>query len=63
MNNAITFQRKTEAKMLQNKLTEDELLKETLREVPTVEYIPSKNAIVVPRSLLMEPFIENGYPR
>ncbi|CAG9770513.1 unnamed protein product [Ceutorhynchus assimilis] len=59
---AMGFQKKIEERMLLNTLPEAVYLKETLKNVPSVRYIPSKNIIVVPRSLTMEPIFENGYP-
>ncbi|KAL1516794.1 hypothetical protein ABEB36_000651 [Hypothenemus hampei] len=59
----LTLQRRIEEKLLQNTMPEGVFLKELFHEEPQVRYLPSKNTIVVPRSLLVDPYFEVGYPR
>ncbi|XP_050300559.1 protein gone early [Anthonomus grandis grandis] len=63
MRNAIVFENKLQEVMLLNHLPEGVYLDEILKEEPKIRFIPSKNAVVVPRSLLMEPAFDDGYPR
>lgn len=46
-----------------NSLPQGVFVKEVLKELPKVRYIPSENAISIPRALVMEPFVEDGYPK
>ncbi|XP_048525943.1 protein gone early isoform X2 [Dendroctonus ponderosae] len=60
---SIPLTRKVDERLLMNSLPQGVLIKELLKDVPKVRYIPSENAIIIPRALVMEPFVEDGYPR
>ncbi|XP_066139998.1 protein gone early [Euwallacea fornicatus] len=60
---AITLRRRIEEKMLLNALPEGIVLRELMAETPQIKYIPSKNMVVIPRSLVVEPLFEDGVPR
>ncbi|CAG9821764.1 unnamed protein product [Phaedon cochleariae] len=61
--NHLKSKKKLEEKMLNKASEEDTILSYALAEVPKVEYSPSDNAVIIPRSLLVEPFFDEKYPR
>ncbi|KAG5881500.1 hypothetical protein JTB14_001644 [Gonioctena quinquepunctata] len=60
--NGIQFQKKLEERRLNKAPVEDSFLGYALAEEPKVEYSPSDNAVIIPWSLLTEPFFEKDYP-
>ncbi|KAF7270096.1 hypothetical protein GWI33_016897 [Rhynchophorus ferrugineus] len=60
--NAMIFRTSLEEKLLTKSLTGGDFLAEYLRETPAVRYVASKNQVIVPRSLLSEPFFSEAFP-
>ncbi|KAJ8977685.1 hypothetical protein NQ317_000449 [Molorchus minor] len=60
--NGMNFQKRLEDKLLSNKSPEATIMSYILLDVPKVTYSPSDHAILIPRSLLTEPFFETNYP-
>lgn len=60
---ALGLRRRIEEKILLSSLGEGVLLKEMFVVPPRVGYVPSMNTVTVPRSLMIEPYSDNGYPR
>lgn len=60
---ALGLRRRIEEKMLLNSLGEWVLLREMFVAPPRVGYVPSMNTVTVPRSLMIEPYSDGGYPR
>lgn len=60
---ALGLRRRIEEKMLLNSLEEGMLLRELFVAPPRVGYVPSMNTVTVPRSLMIEPYSDSGYPR
>lgn len=60
--NAMLFKKAIEERMLVKSLVMGGFLKEYLKETPQVQYLASKNQVIVPRSLLTEPYYEDGFP-
>ncbi|XP_060534596.1 protein gone early isoform X2 [Cylas formicarius] len=61
--NSVEFQKKVEQKMLLKQLLESTVLEPLFREVPQVTYSAPNNLIIVPRSLVSDPYFEAGFPK